>query len=99
MSDIDITLSLPEELVEKARAQGVLNNQRIALLIQAEIERMEGWRRLDQTLEPVREAFRADHEGMTEDEIMAMINDTVHEVRAERRAARDQEDNEGQSES
>lgn len=97
MSDIDITLSLPEELVEKARARGVLNNQRIALLIQTEIERMEGWRRLDDLFEPVREAFRADHEGMTEDEIMAMINDTVHEVRAEQRATRGND--EGQSES
>jgi hypothetical protein len=59
MSDVDVTLRLPEELVEKARAQGVLNDKRIALLLEAEIERMEGWKSLDQSLEAARESFRA----------------------------------------
>ena len=95
MSDVDITLTLPEALVEKARAQGVLNSERIALLLEAEIERMERWNSLDQSLEAVRAAFRADHPDMTEDEVIAMINDTVHEVRAERRATRDKDAGEG----
>jgi hypothetical protein len=41
--EIEMTLSLPEKLVERARAQGVLNSQRIALLVEAEIARIERW--------------------------------------------------------
>jgi hypothetical protein len=85
MRDIAITLNLPEDLVEQARAQGVLNNARIALLLRAEIDRIERWRGLDQSLEPVREAFRADHEGLSEEDILAMVNEAVKEVRATRR--------------
>jgi hypothetical protein len=89
MSNVDITVSLPVELVERARNRGILNDQRIALLLEAEIERIERWRDLDRALEPVREAFRAEYGHMTEDEVMDMINETVHEVRAEMRAERE----------
>ncbi|MBZ0298663.1 MAG: hypothetical protein K8J31_02935 [Anaerolineae bacterium] len=95
MSDVDVILSLPEKLVERARARGVLSNERVAQLLEVEIERMERWQSLDQSLEPVREAFRGDHADMTEDEIMAMINEAVHEVRAERKTPHDHGTDEG----
>ncbi len=91
MTDVDVTLRLPEKLVEKARAQGVLSDERVALLLEAEIERMEGWHSLDHSLDAVREAFRADHAGMSEDEVTAMINDVVHELRAEQKTAQDKD--------
>ncbi len=78
MSDIDITLRLPEELVEKARANGILNNERIARLLQAEVERIETWRALNAAMEPARQAFRADHPGMTDDDVTDMIHDLLH---------------------
>ena len=81
MSNVDVIVSLPTELVERARSQGLLNDQRIARLLEAEIERIARWKNLDQSLEPVREAFRAEYAQMTDDEIMAMINEAVHEVR------------------
>lgn len=81
MSDVDITVSLPMELVERARTEGILNDRRIAPLLEAEVERIEHWHALDQALKPAREAFRAEHPTMTEDEIMDMINEVVHEVR------------------
>ena len=83
MSDVDIMVTLPSELVERARTEGILNNRRIALLLEAEVERIERWRTLDQQLEPVREAFRAEHADKTEDEIMDMINEVVNKVRTE----------------
>jgi hypothetical protein len=39
MSDIDITLRLPEELVAEAQSEGILTDKRIAELISAELER------------------------------------------------------------
>ena len=83
MDTREITLNLPLELVERAREQGLLNSERIAALLEAEIERLNRWRSLDKSLEPVREAFRAEHANMSEDEMMAMLNELVHEVRSE----------------
>ena len=83
MSDIDVTLRLPEALVAQARAQGVLNNERIAAFLQAELERIETWKTLNQTLDPIREDFRADHPEMSEDDVLDMLSDIVREVRRE----------------
>jgi len=83
MSDIDVTLRLPEALVAQARAQGVLNNERIAAFLQAELERIETWRTLDRTLDPIREDFRADHPEMSEDDVLDMLSGIVREVRRE----------------
>ena len=74
MSDIDVTLRLPEALVAQARAQGVLNNERIAAFLQAELERIETWRTLNRTLDPIREDFRADHPAMSEDDVLDMLS-------------------------
>ncbi|MBZ0277938.1 MAG: hypothetical protein K8I60_17455 [Anaerolineae bacterium] len=95
MSDVDVMLRLPETLVEKARAQGLLDNERIARLLTAEIERVEAWQRLDQSLESVRAAFRTDYPDMDEDDVANMLNDLIDEVRAETRDTSNPNDAEG----
>lgn len=95
MSDVDVMLRLPETLVEKARAQGLLDNERIARLLTAEIERVEAWQRLDQSLESARAAFRADYPDMDEDDVANMLNDLIDEVRAETRDTSNPNDAEG----
>ncbi len=39
MSNIEITISLPEELVKQARESGMLTNEKIAELLQLELDR------------------------------------------------------------
>ena len=39
MTAIDVTLKLPEELVAEARAAGILTDERVAQLLEAELER------------------------------------------------------------
>lgn len=81
MSTIDVTLHLPEDLVTRAKAQGVLNSERIAAFLMSELERLETWKTLDQILDPIREDFRADHPDMTEDDVLELMSDMVREVR------------------
>ena len=81
MNNIDVTLHLPEDLVTRAKAQGVLSDERIAAFLQAELARIETWKTLDQTLDPIREDFRADHPDMTEDDVLELMSDIVREVR------------------
>ena len=97
MSDVDVLLRLPETLVRKARAQGLLNNERMARLLAVELERVEAWQDLNQTLESAREAFRADHPGMNEDDVTALLNDIIDEVRSEDRIAPGKNDPKGSS--
>jgi DNA-binding transcriptional regulator YiaG len=90
MTDVELTVRLPEALVARAKARGVLNDDRIARLLEAEVERVEQWEQLSQSLEPARAAFRAEHPGLSEDDLMAIINDLVHEVRDEARSKPDE---------
>ena len=41
MSDIEITIKLPEDLVREARASELLTDEKIAELLQAELDRRE----------------------------------------------------------
>ena len=41
MSDIEITINLPEDLVREARASELLTGEKIAELLQAELDRRE----------------------------------------------------------
>jgi hypothetical protein len=54
MNTIGVTLDLPEDLVEKAREAGVLTNEKVAELIEAEIERQSSMRRFQQTVQQLR---------------------------------------------
>jgi hypothetical protein len=72
-----------------------LSNERIARLLAAEIERVEAWHELNQSLELTRRAFRADHAGLSEDEVATMLSDIINEVRKEDSAVRHKLDSEG----
>lgn len=39
MSNVDITLSLPEELVERAKSEGLLDEERVAAWLETELLR------------------------------------------------------------
>jgi hypothetical protein len=94
MNTREITLNLPVDLVKRAQEQGLLNSERIASLLEAEIERLNRWKSLDKPFEPAREAFRAEHADMSEDEIMALINAEVKAYRAEEYAKKQNKRNE-----
>lgn len=49
MSDVEITLRLPELLAEQAQAEGVLTNDTLAMLIEMELRRKASLRRLRET--------------------------------------------------
>ncbi len=84
MAMVDITLNLPEELVEEAKEYGALTDARVAALLDAEVRRLKQWRDFQRTLEGLHTASR-DHFGdLSEDEIMALVDAEVKEVRAER---------------
>jgi len=54
MTTVDVTLSLPEELVEQAKSAGVLTDERVAALLEAEIKRQINARRFQATLQQLR---------------------------------------------
>ena len=53
--DVDVLLKLPEELVERAKAAGVLTDQRMATLIEAELKRKTHILRFRETVEQLRD--------------------------------------------
>lgn len=88
-----ITVEMPAQVEEQARRLGLLSGERVAALIEAEVDRLQQeagtanrlqvWQELEQAFEPAREAFRAEYAHLTDDQVMDMINDVVHEVRAD----------------
>jgi 2-hydroxychromene-2-carboxylate isomerase len=56
MATVDITLNLPEELVEQAKSAGVLTDERVAALLEAEIKRQTHAQRFQATLRQLRAA-------------------------------------------
>jgi hypothetical protein len=81
MATIDVTLNLPEELVEKAREAGVLTDARMAALIEAEVVRQTHLQRFQSKLRQL----RALEPALTQDEIDAEIE----AYRAEKRKSQD----------
>ncbi len=85
MAMIDVTLNLPEELVEEAKEYGALTNASIAALLDAEVKRLKSRRDFQKNLEGLHAASREHFGDLSEDEIMGLIDAEVKEVRAERR--------------
>lgn len=54
MRNIDITLSLPEELVKRAQSEGLLNDERIAAWLEAELERSSRIKQLRKDIQTLR---------------------------------------------
>ena len=79
--DVDVLLKLPEELVERAKEAGVLTDERIAAMIEAEIKREFHLRRFKETVEQLRDL----QPPMTQEE----IDEELEAYRTEQRTHRD----------
>jgi uncharacterized protein (DUF849 family) len=69
MNKVDITLRLPEELVNRAEAAGVLTEERVTALLEMEIKRQAHAERFAQTVKQLREL----EPPLTEEDIEAEI--------------------------
>jgi hypothetical protein len=84
--NVQVTVNLPEALVEEARAAGILSNERIAALLEMELRREAAWERLNAAAAQAREAAAADFGALSEDEVMQLVDEEIHLMRAEERA-------------
>lgn len=81
-----LNVTIPDDLAGKlesfAKARSQTPAQIAIIAIEREVSALE---RLDKELAPVRAAFEAS--GMTDDELSDLINEEIHALRRERRAA------------
>ncbi len=80
MQTVTVTVELPEEVARQAEDAGVLQPERLARLIQNELQRRDDLARLNE----IRDAMREVSEPMSAEEIEAEIQ----AYRAEKRAGR-----------
>jgi len=75
MTLVNLTIEMPENIEQKARAAGLLTSEKVFELIEAELERKreESWKRLQTMMDDISTAFRADYGHLTDDEAMEMI--------------------------
>ncbi len=75
MTLVNLTIEMPENIEQKARAAGLLTNEKVFELIEAELERKrkESWKRLQTMMDDISTAFRADYCHLTDEEAMEMI--------------------------
>lgn len=69
MSNIDVTLSLPEELVKRAKSEGLLDEERIAAWLETELLRRSRIKELRADIQKLRSM----QPSITQDEIDAEI--------------------------
>lgn len=82
MVSLDITITLPDELAQQAKAKGLLTPQAIEQLIDAELARQ---RNIDELFASIDRLAAANIPPMTNDE----LNAEIRAARAERRAQRE----------
>lgn len=82
--DLNVKLQLPEDVERKAREAGLFTSEKIAQMIEAEVQRqrMEAWERLQAKLAPVQAAFREEYGHLSDDEVQAMIDQWIDEADA-----------------
>jgi hypothetical protein len=81
MIDIEIKLTLPDNLAREAQARGVLTPEALQQLIDAEVERR---RKLDRLFTTMNQLANIDIPPLSNDE----VNAEIQAARAERRARR-----------
>lgn len=76
MVNFNVDFQLPEDVVQKARQDGLLTGEKIAELITAEIERRRdaAAERLRVITEQLQANFRAEYGDLSEDEAQAIID-------------------------
>ncbi len=80
---VNWTVEIPEDLFEQARSAGILNNERIAALLAMELRREAAWERLNAAAAIVREAASTEYAGLADDEVMQLVDEEIHLMRAE----------------
>ena len=83
--NVQITVDLPEALVEEARAAGILNNERIAAILERELRREESWEQFSMSAASVREAAADDLASLSDDDIMRLVEAEIDQMRSEAR--------------
>lgn len=80
-----IELRLPDEVAEQARSLGLLTDEKLTEMIEAEIwrKRQTVWAELKEMTEPLRADFRAEYGHLSDDEALAMIDQWINETDAE----------------
>ena len=81
---VTIDFKLADELAQKARLLGILNDEKLSELIEAEVKRQRHEARLalSDTLKTMPEAFDDDSE-LSEDNVLDMIQEIVDGVRTD----------------
>ncbi|MBL8152873.1 MAG: hypothetical protein JNM70_01715 [Anaerolineae bacterium] len=79
--DLNVKLQLSEDVERKAREAGLFTGEKIAQMIEAEVQRQRqaAWERLQAKLAPVQAAFREEYEHLSDDEVQAMIDQWIDE--------------------
>jgi roadblock/LC7 domain-containing protein len=86
MTSVTLTVELPKSLVEEARAAGILSDERLAALLEMELRRAAAWERFNAAAAMVREAAASGYGELSEDEVMQLVDEEIHLMRAEDRA-------------
>lgn len=92
MAQVEVTLNLPEELVEQAKALGALNDSRVAQLLDIEVKRIQRWQAMQETLAQLQSDTREHFGELSDEEAMALVDTEVKKTRAERRKSSSQND-------
>ena len=71
-----------KEIEEEARALGLLTSERLAQIIESEVQRrrQEAWEQLQALVAPIQAAFRAEFPNLSDDEAQDMINQWIEET-------------------
>lgn len=80
---VNLTVELPERLFEEASAAGILNSERIAALLSMELRREAAWERLNAAASVIRESANAEYGNLSDDEVMQLVDEEIHLMRAE----------------
>ena len=83
MTMLTFTVELPDALVEEVRAAGILTNEHIAALLQMELRRNQAWERLNAASAMAHESFKAEYGVLSDDEVMQLVDEEIHLMRAE----------------
>lgn len=84
MNVVNVTLPLPEELVERANAAGLLAPEQISAWLETALERKNQLEQLRNNLARLREVSQP----LSDDEVAELVNAEIQAYRAEKRAKR-----------
>jgi len=80
-----IELRLPDEVAEQAKRLGLLTDEKLTAIIEAEIWRKQqaAWKELKAMTDPLRADFHAEYGHLDDEEVQAMINLWINEADGE----------------